>query len=125
MKTVWRRSQADFALSAGMRQSLTERQYLAYIAFTRPSQFLYVTYPLSDDAGSDMVRSQFVDNLQSLFENLKRNRLRMTDEYRRAVSGESELAELLDSQLGKDNPQLVPTEANLKHYLTVSVRMSS
>ena len=62
---------ADFPITAGTRQILAQRQYLAYIAFTRPSQFLYVTYPLSDDAGSDMARSQFVDNLQSLFENLK------------------------------------------------------
>ena len=43
----------------------------AYIAFTRPSEFLYVTYPSIDEKGSAIPRSQFVGDLESLFDDLK------------------------------------------------------
>ncbi|MHC4361407.1 MAG: hypothetical protein ACYSTZ_01165, partial [Planctomycetota bacterium] len=62
---------AGFPLAPTARQKLVERQYLAYIAFTRPSEFLYVTYPLIDDRGSPECRSQFIANLESLFEDLR------------------------------------------------------
>ncbi|MHC4624104.1 MAG: PD-(D/E)XK nuclease family protein [Planctomycetota bacterium] len=61
---------ADFALAPSARQKLLERQYLAYIAFTRPSQLLYVIYPLVDDKGGPECPSQFVTNLKSLFDDL-------------------------------------------------------
>jgi len=62
--------EAKFSLAATAGQKLAERQYLAYIAFTRPAEFLCVTYPLVDEKGSAVARSQFVANLESLFENL-------------------------------------------------------
>ncbi|MHC4362736.1 MAG: PD-(D/E)XK nuclease family protein, partial [Planctomycetota bacterium] len=58
---------ADLALAATSRRRLVERQYLAYIAFTRPSEFLCVTYPSLDDKGSPECRSQFIETLESLF----------------------------------------------------------
>jgi len=61
---------ADFPLGPATKQRLAERQYLAYIAFTRPSEFLCVTYPAVDEKGGAVPRSQFVDNLESLFEDL-------------------------------------------------------
>ncbi|MFB0525564.1 MAG: PD-(D/E)XK nuclease family protein, partial [Phycisphaerae bacterium] len=61
---------ADFPLAATASQKLAERQYLAYIAFTRPSQFLCVTYPAVDDKADAVPRSQFIADLESLFENL-------------------------------------------------------
>lgn len=94
---------ADFTLTAGTRHTLAQRQYLAYIAFTRPSQFLYVTYPLSDDAGSDMVRSQFIDNLRLLFENLNEQPVTGEQQNLTSVNSEPELAEALAAQLGKDS----------------------
>jgi ATP-dependent helicase/nuclease subunit B len=59
-------------LPPGVRQELANRPYLAYIAFTRPSEFLCITYPAVDPrrAGA-VVRSPFVDNLCLLFEDLK------------------------------------------------------
>jgi len=94
--------QADFELSATVSQTLTERQYLAYIAFTRPSQFLCITYPLADDRGSAVPRSQFIDNLESLFENLEEESIAGTQIGIEKVHSESELANLLCSELGKD-----------------------
>ena len=94
--------EADFALSATVSQTLAERQYLAYIAFTRPSQFLCVTYPLADDKGGAVPRSQFIDNLESLFENLSEESITGVQSDIEKVQTESELACLLCSELGKD-----------------------
>jgi len=93
---------AEFSLAATAGQKLAERQYLAYIAFTRPSQFLYVTYPLTDDKGSAAARSQFIANLESLFENLSEESIAGEQIGIEKIHSESELADLLCSQLGKD-----------------------
>jgi ATP-dependent helicase/nuclease subunit B len=93
---------ADFALSATVGQTLAERQYLAYIAFTRPSQFLCVTYPLADDKGSAVPRSQFINNLESLFEYLSAESIARKQIGIEKIHSEAELACLLCSELGKD-----------------------
>ncbi len=59
-----------FAVGAGTTEKLVERQYLAYIAFTRASQYLCVTYPLADERGNAEVPSQFVGSLQEVFEDV-------------------------------------------------------
>ena len=94
---------ADFPLAPTSSQTLTERQYLAYIAFTRPSQFLCVTYPAADEKGGTLPRSQFIDDLESLFENLSEETI--TDELPdiEKVAGETELANLLCARLGADS----------------------
>jgi ATP-dependent helicase/nuclease subunit B len=94
--------QANFELSATASQTLAERQYLAYIALTRPSQHLCVTYPLADDKGSPAPRSQFIDNLESLFENLREVSIAGRQSYVEKVHTQNELACLLCSELGKD-----------------------
>jgi len=93
---------ADFPLAAAASEKLAHRQYLAYIAFTRPAQFLYVTYPLTDDKASAEVRSQFVTNLESLFENLSPESLAARQASIEEVHNEYELTDLLCSRLGKD-----------------------
>ncbi|MGA1979723.1 MAG: PD-(D/E)XK nuclease family protein [Sedimentisphaerales bacterium] len=94
--------EAKFELAATAGQKLAERQYLAYIAFTRPRELLCVTYPSTDERGSAATRSQFIDNLEALFENLEEESIAG---YRNAVEqvhSRSELADLLCGQLGKD-----------------------
>jgi len=93
---------AGFELAATVSQELAERQYLAYIAFTRPSEFLCVTYPVTDDKGSGVTRSQFIDNLESLFENLKEESIAGEQIAIEKVHNKSELVDLLCSELGKD-----------------------
>ncbi len=93
---------ADFQLAPPVTQMLTERQYLAYIAFTRPSEFLCVTYPSVDDKGSAVPRSQFIDNLESLFENLNEESIAGEQINIEKVHSETELADLLCTCLGKD-----------------------
>jgi ATP-dependent helicase/nuclease subunit B len=93
---------ADFPLAATTSQKLAERQYLAYIAFTRPRELLCVTYPATDEGGSATTRSQFVDNLGELFENLKEESIAGCENGIERVHSKSEIADLLCSQLGKD-----------------------
>ncbi len=93
---------ANFALAAAASQKLAERQYLAYIAFTRPREFLCVTYPSTDERGSAIIRSQFIDNLESLFENLEEESIAEYKNDIDQVHSESDLADLLCGQLGKD-----------------------
>jgi ATP-dependent helicase/nuclease subunit B len=94
--------EADFLLAATTRQKLVERQYLAYIAFTRPSEFLCVTYPLVDEKGSPECPSQFITNLKALFENPGEESIADDQLHIENVHTEYELADLLCSALGKD-----------------------
>jgi ATP-dependent helicase/nuclease subunit B len=94
--------EAKFELAATASQKLAERQYLAYIAFTRPKELLYVTYPATDEGGSGTTRSQFIDNLVTLFESLKEESIAGYKNDVEQVHSKSELADLLCSQLGKD-----------------------
>jgi ATP-dependent helicase/nuclease subunit B len=93
---------ADFPLAAKASEKLTERQYLTYIAFTRPSQLLCVTYPLLDEKGSAVIRSQFITELESLFENLGEESIAGEQVAVEEVHTETELSDLLCSRLGKD-----------------------
>ncbi len=93
---------ADFHIAPSSTQSLTDRQYLAYIAFTRPSQFMCISYPCVDEKGSPIMRSHFIDELQSLFEDVTEefvadDLLKLSE-----VQNTSELGELLCSRLGRD-----------------------
>ncbi len=92
----------DFALGPATKQRLAERQYLAYIAFTRPSEFLCITYPAVDEKGGAVPRSQFIANLESLFEGLKEESIASQQGDIEKVRSDSELADLLCSRLGKD-----------------------
>ncbi len=98
----------DAAEDAGCRlapasiQSLTERQYLAYIAFTRPSEFLCLSYPSVDEKGSPVARSHFADELKALFTDLVEESVADSDADVEGVCNRAELAELLCSRLGRD-----------------------
>ncbi|MHC4498635.1 MAG: PD-(D/E)XK nuclease family protein [Planctomycetota bacterium] len=93
---------SGFPLAPTARQKLVERQYLAYIAFTRPSEFLYVTYPLTDDRGSPECRSQFIANLESLFEDLREESIAAEQISVENIHNKAELTEVLCTRLGKD-----------------------
>ena len=93
---------AGFQLAPALSQTLAERQYLAYIAFTRPSEFLCITYPSIDDKGGAVPRSQFIDNLESLFGNLNEESIANEKIDIEQVHSKTELTDLLCTQLGRD-----------------------
>jgi ATP-dependent helicase/nuclease subunit B len=92
----------DFRLAPGSAQSLVERRYLAYIAFTRPSAFLHVSYPCVDAKGGPVVRSDLVDDLQTLFSDLQEESISDGCEDIAEVRTETELSERLCASLGRD-----------------------
>jgi ATP-dependent helicase/nuclease subunit B len=51
-----------------------QEQYLGYIAFTRASERLWVSYALTDDSNRPLLPSSFVERLLRLFPNLKPQR---------------------------------------------------
>jgi ATP-dependent helicase/nuclease subunit B len=93
---------ASFQLAPALSQTLADRQYLAYIAFTRPSEFLCITYPSVDDKGGAVPRSQFIDSLESLFENLNAESIANEKIHIEQVHSKTELADLLCTRLGRD-----------------------
>jgi ATP-dependent helicase/nuclease subunit B len=94
---------ADFPLAATSSRTLAERQYLAYIAFTRPSEYLWVTYPSIDEKGTAIVRSQFIGDLESLFDNLGAESIADKIVGLENTYSQAELANALCSRLGRDN----------------------
>ncbi len=61
---------AGFEIGPTQRRSLEEYEYLVYIAFSRASEYLYVSRPVADEKGRAIVRSQFTVELEGLFEGL-------------------------------------------------------
>ena len=94
---------ADFPLAATSSRTLADRQYLAYIAFTRPSEYLWVTYPSIDEKGTAIVRSQFIGDLESLFENLSEESIAGKVVSLENTCSQAELADALCSRLGRDS----------------------
>jgi ATP-dependent helicase/nuclease subunit B len=93
---------AEFHIAPTTAQSLADRQYLAYIAFTRPSEFLCISYPCLDEKGGPVARSHFIDDLQLLFDDLQEeyvaDALLELDDVRNGA----ELTEVLCTRLGRD-----------------------
>jgi len=94
---------ADFQLAGGTERNLAERRYLAYIAFTRASEFLCVTYPAVDEKGSAVPRSQFVAELESLFDGLGEESISPVQRDIENIHNRTGLIEMLCTQLGKDS----------------------
>ena len=112
-------SDAGFELSRTGSMQLIERRYLAYIAFTRPSRFLYITYPLADEKGSEIQPSFLVSQLKTLFTDLREEKYFGSS----VCLNKSDLTGLLASRLGRDN--LSPaddTDAKCKWLLDTAIK---
>jgi ATP-dependent helicase/nuclease subunit B len=79
-----------------------ERRYLAYIAFTRPSEMLNITYPLADEKGTDVQPSFLIEQLKNIFTDLKEKKYFGTDAAEN-IYNVSDLSLLLAVRLGRDN----------------------
>jgi len=107
----------DFALAATAGETLAQRQYLAYIAFTRASVFLCVTYPCADEKGGGSVRSHFVDSLESLFEEFVEESYAGRQMDVEKVHNQAELIDLLCSELGRDSRTKASERKRLERLL--------
>nr|WP_273483429.1 helicase-exonuclease AddAB subunit AddB [Desulforamulus ruminis] len=58
-------------LAPGSRRKLLDEQYLVYIALTRASQCLWISYPQADDEGKGLHPSWVIHRMKELLPNLK------------------------------------------------------
>lgn len=65
----------DNGVNPGSDGQLLEAAYFDYVAFTRAGRRLIVSYPLADEAGKAITRSQYVARLQVLFKKLEARRI--------------------------------------------------
>jgi ATP-dependent helicase/nuclease subunit B len=93
---------AEFHIAPATAQSLAERQYLAYIAFTRPSELLCISYPCLDEKGGPVAHAHFIDDLTLLFDDLREEFIADDLPEVGDVRNEAELTELLCARLGRD-----------------------
>ena len=102
----------EFELAAGTGKTLAQRQYLTYIAFTRPSDFLFITYPALDDKDRPVVRSQFIDDIESLFDDVTEQRIVMHDS----------LGAVQDAGISRIDFDKIYTRTELEDFLCVRAR---
>ncbi|WP_003540204.1 helicase-exonuclease AddAB subunit AddB [Desulfotomaculum nigrificans] len=63
--------QQGITLAPGARRKLFDEQYLIYVALTRASDFLWLSYPQADDEGKALVTSQVIARVKELLPNLR------------------------------------------------------
>jgi ATP-dependent helicase/nuclease subunit B len=108
---------AGLRLAEGSAGALAERRYLAYIAFTRASKFLYVTYPMADAKGRAVARSQFAGDLEGLFIDTREEFVGGKKPDIEKVCTANELAEALCRGLGRDSGGGDQERERLAHLL--------
>ncbi len=108
---------AGFHVAPSSSQALAEREYLAYIAYTRPSEFLCISYPAVDEKGGPVVRSHFLDELTALFDDLREQSVEDIQPQIEDLYEPSEMAEWLCARLGRDVFAPVADEASLQGVL--------
>ncbi|MCK5564213.1 MAG: exodeoxyribonuclease V subunit gamma [Planctomycetes bacterium] len=91
----------EFDLKGTLSSRLAERQYLAYIAFTRPSEKLFITYPSSVD-GKPVVASAFLNDVKDLFQGLHETTADSRVNIANACT-QSQLEDIVCASAGKDS----------------------
>ncbi len=91
----------EFDLKGTLSSRLAERQYLAYIAFTRPSEKLFITYPSSVD-GKPVVASAFLNDVKDLFQGLQETKADSRVNIANACT-QSQLEDIVCASAGKDS----------------------
>ncbi len=61
---------AGLEVAPDTRRKVYEEQYLVYIALTRASEYLWVSYPLADEEGGGLAPSSVIPRLRELFPGL-------------------------------------------------------
>jgi ATP-dependent helicase/nuclease subunit B len=54
-------------LGATSRQKLLDESFLAYKAFTTPSELLYICYPIANEEGKALIPSSYIKRMEDLF----------------------------------------------------------
>ena len=113
----------DFVLAERIAQQLTARQYLAYIAFTRPTNLLNISYPLADDSGKSIMPSPFIANLKKLFTDLDLQ-YAAPDNNLENITSKDQLTQLLCENLAPDNPTCNPDFSEITEQLLADTELN-
>ncbi len=114
-----------FELLSSRRERLSERQYLGYIAFTRASDRLYVSYPAADEKGTVQSRSSFISELEGLYDGLEERALPAECENLHCVSNVNDFEYLLCRGLGRASDGTPEKSEILKGLLEFSQKDKS
>ncbi|NLK40425.1 MAG: hypothetical protein GX298_00015 [Planctomycetes bacterium] len=96
-------------LAEPLMQQLSKRHYLAYIALTRASEYVAISYPQVDEKGAPVVPSIWLDRVSGLFTDVQP---RAAGTQTKILQSQSiaELAERLAAACGKDRPPFSSTD---------------
>ena len=95
--------QFGLEFSDKVSNKLLSRQYFVYIALTRASEYLYITYPMQNSKGALQQRSGFLDSLCSLFDDgLPESFVAGNSNSFEKVYNEDQLKDNLSLMLGRD-----------------------
>ena len=92
----------ELELTNPYRTQLVHRQYLTYIALTRPSQKLFISYPMLDEKGAGVVPWSGVEQLLAAFDDIELAYPQGLSGSPEKIETESELAQWLCASMGKD-----------------------
>lgn len=67
-------------LAPGGRQQSSQEEFLTYIALTRASAFLWVSYPMADDEGRALAPSAVISRIKELFSEIREHRFGLDPE---------------------------------------------
>ena len=95
---------ANLELANPYEQHLTHRPYLAYIALTRVSKQVFLSYPLADEKGTAIVPWSGIEHLTASFTDLTVQFPPAASADPQAVQTDRQLAQWLCGRLGKDRP---------------------
>ncbi|MFD2443139.1 helicase-exonuclease AddAB subunit AddB [Bacillus sp. CGMCC 1.16607] len=106
------------------RLKLLDEQFLAYKAFTLPSEILYLTYPLANEEGKGLVPSPFINRIKELFPNHEEhyfvtdtNELQEKEQLEYAANKKTTLSHLTAQlQLKKRNYPIYDLWWDVYHY---------
>ncbi|MBN1126448.1 MAG: exodeoxyribonuclease V subunit gamma [Sedimentisphaerales bacterium] len=94
--------QGEFVLSDRLSHLLAHRQYLTYIACSRPSEKLILTWPSADASGGAVVASPYVQHFCSLFTDLSVQSVNPDTSDFKEIPSSNRLAESFCLHLGSD-----------------------
>ena len=113
--------QSGFELGPASTEKLLQERYLAYIALTRPREFLWVSYALADEKGNKLNPSSLIEDIYEAAEQIRL--VRLTEDlgkpnlHQIATPGQLtlQLARSLSSS-GKSTGQIDPVWIQLYRY---------
>ena len=93
-----------------LSRQLCKRHYLAYIALTRASEYLAISFAQQDEKGSPVVPSVWIDRLAALFTDVRPRPAGIRQSPLQSQNA-ADLAERLAAACGKDRPPMAQTDA--------------